>query len=142
MTRPDYRILVGIAAILMLAASTVPVFAGDGVERPFEFSIESAQVIDGQGNSFTVIGTGQATHMGAVTFVNEVKRMGDRAIALRTIEAADGDLLYLYHETEYDEILGRYVGTYEILGGTGKFDGASGSGVQIQGIGCSGTICY
>ena len=49
--------------------------------------------------------------MDAVTFVNEVHQFGDRAEALRTVEAADGDLLFMYHETEFDEVLGRYVGS-------------------------------
>jgi hypothetical protein len=132
----------GLAALAVLGLTAGHVLADDCVERPFDLSIEAIEVTDIQANSFTVLGVGQATHMGAVTFVNYVRRLGNRAKAMRTVEAADGDLLFMAQETEFDETLGRYVGTYEILGGTGRFDGASGSGIQISGIGCSGTICY
>ncbi|MHC4402897.1 MAG: hypothetical protein ACYTG0_24825 [Planctomycetota bacterium] len=142
MKRSIPRAALAFAAIVVLGLSAGHALADDPVERPFDFSIEAIEVTDIQGNSFTVLGVGQATHMGTVTFVNYVRRFGDRAVAMRTIEAADGDQLFLYHDTEFDETLRRYVGTYEILGGTGKFEGATGSGIQIQGIGCSGTICY
>lgn len=142
MTRRICQTMLWLAALAVLGLTAGHVLADDCVERPFDLSIEAIEVTDIQGNSFTVLGVGQATHMGAVTFVNYVRRLGNRAEAMRTVEAADGDLLFMVQETEFDETLGRYVGTYEILGGTGKFDGASGSGIQISGIGCSGTICY
>ena len=142
MKRHARQLQFGLATVAMLGLAAGSMLADDCVERPFELVISSVEVIDVQGNSFTVVGSGQASHMGAVTFVNEVSQFGHRAQALRTVEAADGDLLFMYHETEFDEVLGRYVGTYEILDGTGKFENASGSGIQIQGIGSSGTICY
>lgn len=128
--------LVGVGLVML----AVPAVAGE--DLPFELTIETGQRINEKGNTWTTVGTGHATHMGAVTFVVEVKHYGDRAESWRTIEAADGDLLFLYSETQYDDDLGRFVGTYTITGGTGRFEGATGSGIQEATIGCYGTISF
>ena len=128
--------LVGVG-LMVLAA---PALAGE--DLPFEFVKETSQRISETGNGWTAIGTGHATHMGDVTFVIEVKRHGDRYVSWRTIEAANGDLLFLYNETVYDPDVGRAVGTYTITGGTGRFAGATGTGTQVSGIGSVGTISF
>jgi hypothetical protein len=80
--------------------------------------------------------------MGDVTFVIEVKKTGDRYESWRTIEAADGDLLFIHAEAVYDLEIGQAVGPYTITGGTGRFEGATGTGIQISRVGAFGTISY
>jgi hypothetical protein len=66
---------------------------------------------------------------------------------------ADGSTLTLEFDERFDEAAGEWVGTYEITGGTGRFAGASGSGLasatpdaatngNTGTIALSGTISY
>ena len=144
MKRYTCRISLGLAALALLALAVPALLAGDPVCRDFEFTIDEAQrvyQVDGF-VCFTVVGTGHASYMGNVTFVNQVSGFGMRAASVRTIKAANGDLLVLAHQSEYNPDTQRYVGTFEIIGGTGRFENATGGGFHIQGEGSSGTICY
>jgi hypothetical protein len=112
--------------------------------RDFEFTIgERERICEVDGfSSFTVVGTGHASYMGNVTFVNQVSGFGMRAASLRVLKAANGDLLVLSNQSEYNPDTQRYEGTFEIIGGTGRFENATGGGIQNQGEGAFGIICY
>lgn len=125
--------LVGLIAQPVGADECVPFMAsgaGDG------------QIVDTRGNCFTIVGTGSATHMGEVALYIEVCQYGFRAESERILTAADGDKLYLSTETFWNEENQRFEGTFTIDGGTGRFEGATGGGCHIQGVGSFGEICY
>ena len=117
--------------------------ADDCKERPFEYHANGdQQIVEEQGNCFTVVGTGIATHMGNVVAINEICQFGFRAVNHVTFVAGNGDELYSIRETEWNPETKRFEGIFTIVGGTGRFDGASGGGIHLQGAGSFGVICY
>jgi hypothetical protein len=140
------RALLLVFAVISLTA--FPLAADDCVERDFELWVDGNQeVVAARGNSFTVVNTGRATHMGDVVTINEISQYGDRAVNFNTIIAANGDELYLLRETEWNPESGWFEGPYTILDGRGRFENASGSGYVVAGFGFVGltlwgTICY
>ncbi len=144
MKRYTCQISLGLAALALLGLAVPALLAEDPVCRDFEFTIDQRQrvyQVDGF-DCFTVTGTGHASYMGNVTFVNQVSGVGMRAASLRVLKAANGDLLVLSQQSEHNPDTQRFEGTFEIIGGTGRFENATGSGTHIQGEGSSGTICY
>jgi hypothetical protein len=75
---------------------------------------------------------GQATHLGESTFVSNDARSCFDGTQYGTIEftADNGDLLWMSYAGTHAGYPGPviYGGTYTITGGTGRFEGASGSG--------------
>jgi hypothetical protein len=125
-----------------------PVATGDCVEKSFELWVFGEQeLVEARGNRLTVLSFGEATHMGEVVLIHEITQFGDRVINLSTIIAANGDELYVLRETEWNPETGWFEGPYTVLGGTGRFEDATGSGHAVGGFGfvgvaLSGTICY
>jgi hypothetical protein len=73
------------------------------------------------------VGEGNSTVLGAYTVEYLVHGQGNGSfIALGTIEAANGDLLYTIAEGEL-VAEGQWEGTTVIVGGTGRLEGATGS---------------
>ena len=103
---------------------------------------DSTEFVELPGNCFLVLQTGHATHMGDIVSVTEVCVFGKRAVGERVLTAANGDQLFILNETELNPDTGRFEGIFTILGGTGRFEGASGGGVQIPGVITAGEICY
>lgn len=127
-------------ATLVLLGAAMTASAADCL--PFSFNPQTTEIVDSQGNRLSVVQTGTATHLGNVIVYREIKQYGDVAVGDVTVEAANGDLLYLVTVTEPNPETGLFEGYYEITGGTGNLEGASGSGTQIQGQGMEGTICF
>jgi len=131
------------AAAIVLGLVVRPVSADDCAERPFEFhGNNDGQLVEEQGNCFTIVGTGIATHLGDVVVINEICQYGFRAVNHNTLVAANGDELYSVRHTEWNADTQRFEGTFIIVGGIGRFEGATGGGIHIQGVGSFGVICY
>ena len=86
----------------------------------------------------TVNGEGQGTHRGKATAgtTNQLVNLDNGAsTATYTFTAANGDTVVLEEafQSTVDPISGRvtFEGTYEVTGGTGRFAGATGSGMLI-----------
>jgi hypothetical protein len=138
MNRP-VSVVTGVVALLLLGSA----IAAQAAEcLPFSFAAQSGEIVDSRGNRLSVIQTGTATHLGSVIVYREIRQFGDVAVGDVTMEAANGNLLFLLTVTEFNPETGRFEGWYEITGGTGGLEGATGSGTQIQGQGLNGTICF
>src|ERR1043165_8906956 len=118
--------------VLFLFLATIPVSA---VERPFALSGTGVAtlIVNESGMPVGAIptGSGTATHLGQWTVTGNVKYTPDENGVLHssgeaTLTAADGDKLKIEIEgilntTEFVD-----QGVFHIVGGTGKFEGASG----------------
>ena len=118
--------------ILFLLLGTIPVSAA---ERPFALSGSGvATLITNEagmpiGNIPT--GSGTATHLGQWTVTGNVKYTPDANGVLHssgdaTITAANGDKVQIQIEGVLDPVAGMDQGLFHIVGGTGRFEGATG----------------
>lgn len=116
---------------LFMLLATIPVSA---VERPFALSGTGVAplIVDGSGNLIgaTPTGSGTATHLGQWTVSGNVhytpvngvlKSSGDA-----TITAANGDKLQIQIDGILDPVAAVDQGVFHIVGGTGRFEGATG----------------
>ena len=117
---------------LFLLLGTIPVSA---VERPLALhgSGVATLLTDESGNLTGAIatGSGTATHLGQWTVIGNVKYTPDANGVLRssgeaTLTAANGDKLQLAIDGILDPIAAVDQGLFHIVGGTGRFEGASG----------------
>lgn len=118
-------------AVLMLLG-TIPVSA---VERPFALrgTGVATLITDGSGNLIggTPTGSGTATHLGQWTVTGTVHYTPDSNGVLHssgdaTITAADGDKLQIQIDGILDPVAAVDQGVFHIVGGTGRFEGATG----------------
>lgn len=116
---------------LLLLLGTIPASA---VERPFALNgVGVATLItDESGNVIGAIptGSGTATHLGQWTTTGTVKYIPDngvlRSSGEATLTAANGDKLQFLIDGIFDPIAGVDQGVFRFVGGTGRFEGASG----------------
>jgi hypothetical protein len=127
MKRSRFALVVAVAATAVFSR-TLPIRAAE--EQPF-YAAESTTAWVGEDGPFQVwMGTGTGTHVGqymTLTYV-KVKGYSGQAEGTTTITAADGDVLYIEHEATWDYDTACWIGTYQIVGGEGRFEGATGSG--------------
>src|SRR5687768_11166667 len=118
---------------LFLLLGTIPVSA---VERPFALNGAGVAtlIIDESGNLIGAIptGSGTATHLGQWTVAGKVNYTPDENGVLRssgeaTLTAANGDKLQFQVDGILDPITAVDQGVFRFVGGTGRFEGASGS---------------
>jgi hypothetical protein len=118
--------------ILFLLLGTIPVSA---VERPFALSGTGVATLitNEQGMPIGAIptGSGTATHLGQWTVTGNVQYTPDANGVLHssgqaTITAANGDKVQIEIEGILDPVAGMDQGLFHIVGGTGRFEGASG----------------
>lgn len=125
-------LLAGLAAVFVSAPT--PASARDQV--PFRASFSTEVEIEFVYPFFyiSVTGHGNASHMGATTAVtdNQVVNVIDgSATATYTFTGANGDTVVLdmiFQTTFLPNNAVTFDGTYTVTGGTGRFDGATGSG--------------
>ena len=116
---------------LLMLLGTIPASA---VERPFALhgSGVATLLIDESGNPTGAIatGSGTATHLGQWTVTGNVKYTPDNGVLRSSGEAiltaANGDKLQLQIDGILDPVAGVDQGLFHIVGGTGRFEGASG----------------
>jgi len=118
--------------ILFLLLGTIPVSAA---ERPFALSGSGVATLitNEQGMPIGAIptGSGTATHLGQWTVSGNVKYTPDANGVLHssgdaTIVASNGDKVLIQIEGILDPVAGMDQGIFHIVGGTGRFEGASG----------------
>ena len=118
--------------ILFLLLGTIPASA---VERPFALNGAGVATLitDGSGNPVGAIatGSGTATHMGRWTVNGNVTYTPDSNGVLHsggeaTLNASDGDKLRIQIDGILDPVAGVDQGIFHIVGGTGRFEGATG----------------
>ena len=119
--------------ILFLLLGTIPASA---VDRPFALNGTGVATLitDESGNLIGGIptGSGTATHLGQWTVTGVVKYTPDSNGVLHssgdaTITAANGDKLQVQIDGILDPVAAVDHGTFYIVGGTGRFQGASGT---------------
>ena len=118
---------------LLLLLGTMPAFA---VERPFALhgSGVATLITDPSGLPIGSVatGSGTATHLGQWTVIGNPKYTPDSNGVLHssgeaTLTAANGDKLQIQIDGILDPVAGVDQGVFYFLGGTGRFEGASGS---------------
>ena len=118
---------------LFLLLGTIPVSA---VERPFALNGTGVAtlVTDEAGHLIGAIptGSGTATHLGQWTVSGKVAYTPDNNGVLHssgeaTLTAANGDKLFIQIDGILDPVAAVDQGTFYFVGGTGRFEGASGS---------------
>jgi hypothetical protein len=113
-----------------------PQLAWAAKEVPFRaaFITEFESIVEFPIAHISVIGEGQASHMGATTAATtdqEVNLITGSATATYTLTAANGDNIVLELEflvTFLSAVMLSFEGSYTVAGGTGRFAGAIGSG--------------
>ena len=125
---------------LVLLLGTIPASA---VERPFALKGTGVAtlILNESGIPIGAIptGSGTATHLGQWTVTGNVKYTPDSNGVLHssgeaTITAANGDKLQVQIDGILDPVAGVDQGVFYFLGGTGRFEGASGSANFIVNI--------
>jgi hypothetical protein len=118
------------ALILMLAVLVLGSFPAAAVERPF--SLEGSGTVNNDGS---LSASGRATHLGLWTEIGELSLAPDPnnpnlliATGNATFTAANGDQLEgVIEDGSLDVTTGIATGTFHFVGGTGRFEGASGT---------------
>src|ERR1044072_3138223 len=118
--------------VLFLFLATIPVSA---VERPFALSGTGVAtlIVNEQGMPIGAIptGSGTATHLGQWPFTGKLAYTANANGVLHssgdaTITASNGDKVQIKIEGVLDPVAGMDQGLFHIVGGTGRFEGASG----------------
>ena len=118
---------------LFLLLATIPVSA---VERPFALSGTGVATLitDESGHLIGAVptGSGTATHLGQWTVSGNVKYTPDSDGVLHssgeaTLTASNGDKLQFRIDGILNPVTAVDQGTFYFIGGTGRFEGASGS---------------
>jgi hypothetical protein len=108
--------------------------AGVAVAGPLPFLSEATLAqVSAHGNDSVREGPGEATYLGPFTEVNDITKHGAGDQGIATLTNAAGDSLVLAWELEPVGSPGPandYVGVYQIVGGTGLFADATGSGTM------------
>ena len=132
--------VVGLVALAALAAGLVIPGLVQGADpsapatkqKPFSAVYEFSTYVGKQGPYEVWDGTGTGTFVGnswTESIVHDSD--GHKTRGFQTIWTAKGDSISLYAEATYDATTDSMVGPYWILGGTGRFAGASGSGISV-----------
>ena len=118
--------------MLFLLLGTLPVSAA---ERPFALSGTGVATLitneAGMPIGAIPTGSGTATHLGQWTVTGNVKYTPDANGVLHssgdaTITASNGDKVQIQIEGVLDPVAGMDQGLFHIVGGTGRFEGATG----------------
>ena len=112
-----------VAAVMTAALGTSAATAS--AERAFRGSTSGTIEFTSQSTA-TVTGSGTATHMGTYTRLEHVTIAGGSVSGDITLtDVPSGDQIFIEYEGHF--VSGNDIeGTYEITGGTGRFDGATG----------------
>jgi len=123
-----------IAAMLLTAALAGPTAAAQQV--PFKGSVQNVESFDLQFPTLFVdaIGTGEATHLGrfTVTYEVEVNLLTNTSIGSAHFVAANGDSVFTEFTGEGTADPEVVLEMYTIIGGTGRFAGATGSFTLVR----------
>lgn len=135
--------LVAVLAVLVLTGLARPLPAAN--DAPFKYAGTVEFV--GQDRQYLVFAhEGRANHLGPCIGIGLTLPNGPDRQALVTLENGQGDSIDFFMEWRSDRMTGEGIGVYAIIGGTGRFAGATGSGslhiVPGEGLFLDGTISY
>ncbi len=130
-------VLPAMLAAAALALVLVPWAACAAEDLPFraEYASTYTHVYDGPYAVHTGEGTG--TYLGNFTALAyaHLQGSGNKAMGRITFTSAAGDSLEVVFDQEWDEASSSYVGSYTVVGGTGRFAGAGGGGMIVTKVG-------
>jgi len=121
-----------VVMLFVLLGTTIPASA---VERPFALNGTGVAplIFDGSGNLIGAnpTGSGTATYLGQWTVAGTVHYTPDANGVLRstgdaTVNASNGDKLQIQIAGTLDPVAGMDQGVFRFVGGTGRFEGATG----------------
>ena len=120
-------------ALVVLLSGVSPAMAGHAVTLPFVAKGTPVSATLGEGGIVYIMAQGHATHLGRYTASAVIANTpGDPPTfdGDITMVAANGDELYFHYSGVTTQIvpIREGEGAYEITGGTGRFEGASGQG--------------
>jgi hypothetical protein len=134
--RSDLRAVLAALAVLLLGARAA-------VADPLQFLSEATLTqVYSHGNDSIREGPGEATYLGPFTEVNDITKHGDGYQGIATLTDPNGDSIVLAWEVVPVGPPGQatdYVGVYQIIGGTGLFADATGSGAMTIHANADGT---
>lgn len=118
------------AIFFLLSAVLMGSFPVQAAERPF--SLTAVGIVSSDG---VITGSGRATHLGLFTEIGQANFVPDpndptRVLATgkATFTAANGDDLKIMLDGSLSLVTGEASGVFTFAGGTGRFEGASGTG--------------
>jgi len=124
-----------IGTLMLMAFMLLAPISASAVERPFALNGKGVAtlVTDGSGHLIGAIatGSGTATHLGEWTVTGNVHYTPDSNGVLHssgnaTINAANGDKVQIEIDGILDPVAGVDQGVFRFVGGTGRFEGATG----------------
>lgn len=126
-----------IVALVISGAGASPAYAGSN-QVPFKASFSGTVTITGPTTAI-LDGAGKATHLGKTVYEGDVSDItpnetGITDVLVETLTAANGDTLTILCIQEAEEISpGVFEGTdqWTVIGGTGRFEGATGQGTGV-----------
>jgi hypothetical protein len=128
----NFRALVAVLAALTLS---VPAIAGEQV--PFKGGSSGVSTVVGFDPVAAIVyvhfvGTGQATHLGNFTATGDVAihEIEGIVLGIYTLTAANGDMIFLTMSGHGIDPF-HASGAFTVVGGTGRFQGATGSYQEI-----------
>jgi len=125
-------------ALAAVALALSPSMAAAAKDAPF--TAKYVLTIDAvYGNHIVASGPGSGTVVGKSSLVAHVQRKGKEFVGSGTITASNGDLIYTA-STQTEEPGKPGVGPYTIVGGTGRFANASGTGTTVATDNPDGTV--
>jgi len=130
-----------LGAMFVLAAVSLALTASVATaEKDAPFTAQYVLTIDEvYGKHIVASGLGSGTVVGKSSMVAHVQLKGEKAVGSATITAANGDLLYIV-STQIEKPGTPAVGPYTIVGGTGHFANASGTGTTVAKDNPDGTV--
>ena len=130
--------VMGVAALAIVGLALLPSVAT--AEKGAPFKAEYLLTVDEvYGNHIVASGPGTGTVVGNSSMVAHVKIEGKKALGSATITVANGDLIYIV-STQTEEPGTPAVGPYTVVGGTGRFANASGTGTTVAKDNPDGTV--
>jgi hypothetical protein len=118
-------ILTSVGSLALLAMLLHGATVAMAAEHSFH-SDATTVLVEVQGSHRTTMGSGQATDLGSFTEVHHFKAKGNDYEGTATLTGANNDSLVL--ATAFSLVGDHYEGTYQIIGGTGRFEDAAGAG--------------
>jgi hypothetical protein len=128
----------GLAVLATIGLALLPSVATAEKDAPFTAKY-LLTVDEFYGSHIVASGPGTGTVVGISSMVAHVHLKGTKSVGSATITAANGDLIYLV-STQTEEPGTPAVGPFTIVGGTGRFANASGSGTTVARDNPDGTV--
>ena len=125
--------------VVLAALGIIALTGGHVAAQEVPFHLDGTFTFSVKGNRVDASGGGRATPGGQFTFHDVVRsEYGGKEIAgTLTFNFASGSTLSIYYEAPIEDYGDHFVveGPYWVVGGTGKFEGAGGSGIIWYPIG-------